>query len=328
MGTSRQEQEGTNENGVFLNLKSSRRSVLAAGASFTAGALCQGASPAWGELTPMAQKIANEVTPGAQGTEINGKKVVSECRGSRGQSCNVWVPPTVEPSPAYTGPKAEITAKVFFDVRIIKDYTKEVLEDGVQRGRIVFGLYGKAAPKTVTQFLTFVQSGQGAMGPTYSSSLFFRQEAGKWMEGGKISGLSKTEIAGLEEYEWMGRVVPLSSPLEANPLVHDSRMLLSHRKFNPGPEFSVTLAPAPELDGPNTVFGEVLEGQELITAMAELPFVTGKSLDPTGSPSDQWWQAQNRYFQSLAKQLGDSRVSNKYPGKLLRRVEVTKCGLA
>jgi len=179
----------------------------------------------------------------------------------------------------------------------------------------------------VKQFLQFVQSEQGTLGPSYSSSMFFRQEAGRWLEGGKINGLSKTEIAGVEEYEWMGRLLPLSPALEANGLKHDSRMLLSHRKFNPGPEFAITVAPSPQLDGPNTVFGEVLQGQELVLAMAQLPFVTGKSLDPSGSPSDQWWQAQNRYFQSLAKQLGDTRVSNKYPGKLLRRVEVTKCGV-
>ncbi len=48
-----------------------------------------------------------------------------------------------------------------------------------------------------------------------------------------------------------------------------------HAQLSPGPEFSVTLAPAPQLDGAWTVFGEVLEGYEMVTAVASLPFVTG-----------------------------------------------------
>ena len=40
--------------------------------------------------------------------------------------------------------------------------------------------------------------------------------------------------------------------------------------------------------------------QDLLLEMANLPFVTGKSLDPTGSMASNVWSAQNRYFRGLA----------------------------
>ena len=101
--------------------------------------------------------------------------------------------------------------------------------------------------------------------------------------GGKISGLFPTQLAGSDSFEWNGGVYPLKPPIEANDLRHDRKNLLSHKKFNAGPEFDILLSPCGELDGSNTVFGEVLAGEELLLEMAQLPFVTGKSLDPQGS---------------------------------------------
>ncbi len=51
--------------------------------------------------------------------------------------------------------------------------------------------------------------------------------------------------------------------------------MITHIQLNPGPEFAITLAPAPELDGAWTVFGEVLEGYDMVMTIAGLPFVTG-----------------------------------------------------
>jgi len=49
------------------------------------------------------------------------------------------------------------------------------------------------------------------------------------------------------------QVLALRPVLEANALRHDAPLLLTHRKLSPGPDFAVTLAPAPELDGDSTV---------------------------------------------------------------------------
>jgi len=268
----------------------------------------------------------NKFGLGGKVSQINGKEISDVCRGSRGQNCQVWVPPEVEKSSVQVGERGEITNKVYLDVRIIRDYSREVLEDGVLRGRIVFGLYGKQSPQTVQHFLKFVTANYGE-GPAYSSGMFYRHEAGRWIEGGRINGLSTTQVAGQETFQWNGRVVPLAPILETNSLRHDRKFLLSHRKFNPGPEFDITLSSTPELDASNTVFGEVIAGEEYVQEIVKLPFVTGKSLDPEGSPADSWWKAQREFFRNVAKVSGDTRVTNTFPGKLLRRVEITKCGL-
>lgn len=262
-------------------------------------------------------------------TEINGQVLDKSvnCQGARGNDCDVWVPPEIADSPEeLVGERGEVTSKVFMDLRILKDYNKEVLEDGAVRGRLIIGLYGSLAPKTVAHFLQFLPQMPGEA-PSYATGAFFRQEPGKWLEGGKISGLQATQIAGSDGYEWNGGIYPLKPPLEGNDLRHDRKNLLSHKKFNAGPEFCVLLAPSLELDSSNTVFGEVLQGEELLLEIAQLPFVTGKSLDKTGSVASNVWAAQNAYFRGLAKSLGDTRVQKTFPGKLLRRVEITKVGL-
>jgi len=267
--------------------------------------------------------------PGMQGTEINGKKLDGiECQGSRGNRCNVWSPPEVEASPPIekSGNRGVVTTKVFLDVRVIKDYTGEVLEDSAVRGRIVIGLYGKDSPKTAEQFLKFAKA-DDASDPSYNSGMFYKHQAGRWIEGGKINGLNLEEFGGGQVYQYLNKIVNLNPILEANKLAHTRKNLITHRKFNAGPEFAITLSPAPELDGDWTVFGEVLEGEEMVKAIADLPFVTGKSLDPSGTIADSWWKAQNNYFKGLAKQFGDSRANKMYPGKLLRRVEIVKCGV-
>jgi cyclophilin family peptidyl-prolyl cis-trans isomerase len=259
-------------------------------------------------------------------------------QGARGNDCEVWIPPEIpDTDDDLVGERGEVTTKVYLDLRILKDYNKEVLEDGAVRGRIVIGLYGDEAPKTVAHFLQFFPKVPGEA-PGYATGSFFRHEPGKWLEGGKISGLFPTQLAGSESYEWNGAIYPLRAPLEANSpplrapleansLRHDRKWLLSHKKFNAGPEFDILLSPASELDSSNTVFGEVLAGQDLLLEMAQLPFVTGRSLDPTGSVASNVWSAQNQYFRGLAKSLGDTRVQKTFPGKLLRRVEITKAGV-
>jgi hypothetical protein len=174
--------------------------------------------------------------------------------------------------------------------------SKQVLEDGVLRGRLVLGLYGDDAPKTAAQFRSFMT---GDRGPSFASALFYKHNPGRWLEGGRISGLNPAPELGPDAWDWGGKVraplraAPRAPPpllasscpgssatppplalrargvergpraaaqvlalrpvLEANALRHDAPLLLTHRKLSPGPDFAVTLAPAPELDGDSTV---------------------------------------------------------------------------
>jgi len=113
---------------------------------------------------------------------------------------------------------------------------------------------------------------------------------------------------------------------QVNDLKHSQRGLLTRRILNAGPEFGVTLAAAPSLDGSWEVIGELQQGGELLHLIEELPFITGKSVEQPGSLAEQVFQAQKSVFSSLSKSVGDSRASDR-TGQLLRRVEITNCGV-
>ena len=132
----------------------------------------------------------------------------------------------------------------------------------------------------------------------------------------------------------MSRLLPLRPVLEANNLRHDARGLLTRAVFNPGPEFAVTLAPAPELDGPNEVFGVLesatdggggLTGSDLLEILGKLPCITGKSIEGEGTAANAIFTAQRSLFAGVSKAVGDSRAEDR-TGVLLRRVEITRCG--
>lgn len=224
-----------------------------------------------------------------------------------------------------------ITDRVFIDVRIIQRFDVEVLEDAAVRGRMVVGLYGEAAPKAVKEFISFVRGTAGqfavdADGPSYRSSGFDRLQPGLALSGGRISGLNQTPFAGTLEYEYRGRLLPLRPLLEANELRHDRRGLLTRPVLNAGPEFSITLGAAPSLDGSNEVLGELQQGDELLSLIETLPYITGRSLETPGSVSDKVFDAQKKLFTSLSKSIGDTRAADR-TGQLLRRVEIVSCGV-
>lgn len=226
-------------------------------------------------------------------------------------------------------PKA--TTRAFMDVRIIQRFDVEVLEDAAVRGRMVFDLYGDAAPRGTDRFADFIKGSVGQFkgsvdGPAYRSSSFERLRPGVLVEGGRITGLDLTPFAGQLEYQYRSRLLQLRPVMEVNDIRHTRRGLLTRRILNSGPEFGVTLAAAPSLDGSWEVIGELQEGDELLALIEGLPFISGKSLEEPGSLADQVFQAQKSLFTSLSKGVGDPRAADR-TGQLLRRVEITNCGL-
>jgi cyclophilin family peptidyl-prolyl cis-trans isomerase len=55
------------------------------------------------------------------------------------------------------------------------------------------------------------------------------------------------------------------------------RGLLTRRELSAGPEFGITMDAAPSLDGFHVVFGTVLEGFEVLDAIAKIPTYTYKT---------------------------------------------------
>ena len=65
---------------------------------------------------------------------------------------------------------------------------------------------------------------------------------------------------------------------------------------------------------------------DLLEQIEELPYITGKSLEGDGTAANAVFQAQKSFFTGLSKTVGDTRAEDR-TGRLLRRVEITQCGL-
>src|SRR5690348_15565818 len=119
------------------------------------------------------------------------------------------------------------------------------LENG---GTIKFELYPDSAPKTVANFEKLANSG------FYNGLTFHRVEPGFVVQGGDPNGNG----TGGPGYK---------IPAEFNERKHVTGTLAMARSSDPnsaGSQFYICLAPAPFLDRQYTVFGQVLEGQDLV----------------------------------------------------------------
>ena len=161
-------------------------------------------------------------------------------------------------------PLDTVTEKVYFDIEI----------DGEKTGRIVFGLFGDTVPKTVKNFSTLTDgsAGVGNAGKPlhFKSSKFHRIIPGFMAQGGDFTRGNGTG----------GESIYGDKFADENFTLHHSKgYLLSMANAGPntnGSQFFITFKETPWLNGRHTVFGEVLEGKDVVDAMEKVGSGSGK----------------------------------------------------
>lgn len=152
---------------------------------------------------------------------------------------------------AASGPLPEnppITDKVFFDVT----------EDGTPIGRITIGLFGSVVPKTVKNFVEIAKGESEDSKMRYAGSIFHRVISDFMLQGGDFEtgkGFGGYSIYGGKFDD------------ENFDLKHDRPFRLSManagRNTN-GSQFFITTAITSWLDGRHVVFGQVVEGENVV----------------------------------------------------------------
>ncbi|MDN3352928.1 peptidylprolyl isomerase [Actinomadura sp. DC4] len=136
-------------------------------------------------------------------------------------------------------------------------------------GPIVLRLFPDQAPKTVQNFVglaegttqwTDPRTGRPATGPLYNGTVFHRVISGFMLQGGDPLGNGR----GGPGYEFEDEF--------DSSLRFDRPYLLAMANAGPGTngsQFFITVGPTPHLNNRHTIFGEVIQGQDVVDAIGK-----------------------------------------------------------
>jgi peptidyl-prolyl cis-trans isomerase A (cyclophilin A) len=139
-------------------------------------------------------------------------------------------------------------------------------------GKIVCRLFEKEAPVTTKNFLDLAEgkrtwkdsvSGKGGSGPLYSGTIFHRVIPSFMIQGGDPSG---TGMGG-PGYKFQDET-------QGSPHSFDKKGKLAMANAGPntnGSQFFITVAATDWLTGKHTIFGEVVEGMDVVDKIVNAP---------------------------------------------------------
>ena len=132
-----------------------------------------------------------------------------------------------------------------------KEYKAQIETD---KGTIDIKLYAEHAPKTVNNFVSLARDG------FYDGLIFHRVIPNFMIQGGDPDGNGR----GGPGYQFEDEV-------RDNPLKHEigSLSMANAGPNTNGSQFFITHAPQPHLNGRHTVFGKVMDGQDVVDAIAQ-----------------------------------------------------------
>ncbi len=136
------------------------------------------------------------------------------------------------------------------------------------KGVISLDLYPKHAPETVNNFVFLSREG------FYDGLTFHRVIANFMVQGGDPTGTG----CGGPGYQFKDET-------RGNPLKHETGVI-SMANAGPntnGSQFFITHSPQPHLDGHHTVFGKVVQGQDVVNAIRQGDKIT--KVDVVESPA-------------------------------------------
>jgi cyclophilin family peptidyl-prolyl cis-trans isomerase len=120
------------------------------------------------------------------------------------------------------------------------------------KGTMVIELFADKTPKTVNNFVFLAREGY------YDEVIFHRVIADFMVQGGDPTGTGR----GGPGYKFEDEFVP--------SLKHDKQGVLSMANAGPatnGSQFFITHGPTPHLNGKHTVFGQVVEGLDVLMSI-------------------------------------------------------------
>lgn len=163
------------------------------------------------------------------------------------------------------------------------------MQDGIyalirsRKGEIRVRLTHEQTPGTVGNFVALAEGkqerGDNTGRPYYNGLSFHRVIADFMIQGGCPNGNG----AGGPGYEFDDEIHP--------DLRHDKPGKLSMANAGPGTngsQFFITHVPTPWLDGKHTVFGEVVNGQEVVDSIAQGDVIEAVEIERIGSEAENW----------------------------------------